>query len=108
MGAHRKSSSSVKIVYSPRFEREALVVYELIAKDKRKVAKKFLDKIKLHIETLVDNPHKGRLNTDGNRELIYKGYTIPYFLDGETIIILGIFNQNEWESKEDYGKEARE
>jgi len=91
----------VKIVYSSRFECEALVVYEFIAKDKRKVAKKFLDKIKLHIETLVDNPYKGRSSPDGNRELVYKGYTIPYMIDDDVVIILGIFNQNAWKSKED-------
>jgi plasmid stabilization system protein ParE len=91
----------VKIVYSPRFEREALMVYEFIAKDKRKAAKEFLGKVRAHIETLPDNPHKGRLNNDGNRELIHKGYSIPYLIDGENIVVLGIFNQNEWGSKKE-------
>ena len=90
----------MKIIYSPRFEREAMAVYEFIAKDKRKVAKEFLAKIKAHIETLTDNPRKGRLNDEGNRELIHKGYTVPYLIDGDNIVILGIFNQNEWSNKE--------
>ncbi|MFA6143883.1 MAG: type II toxin-antitoxin system RelE/ParE family toxin [Sulfurimonas sp.] len=51
------------------------------------------------METLTDHPHKGRLSDDGNRELIHKGYTIPYLVDGENIVILGIFNQNEWKPK---------
>jgi plasmid stabilization system protein ParE len=90
----------VKIIYSPRFEREALIAYEFIAKDKRKAAKEFLGKVKTHIETLTDQPHKGRLNDNGNHELIHKGYTIPYLIDGDNIVILGIFNKNEWNAKE--------
>ncbi|MDP3466047.1 MAG: type II toxin-antitoxin system RelE/ParE family toxin, partial [Sulfuricurvum sp.] len=70
---------------------------------KRKAAKEFLGKVKAHIETLTDNPRKGRLSHDGNRELIHKGYTIPYLVDDESIVILGIFNQNEWIPKDDQG-----
>lgn len=37
-------------------------------------------------------------NDENLRELIYKGYTIPFEIDREKnrIIILGIFNQNLW------------
>lgn len=38
--------------------------------------------------------------TDGKtRELIFKGYTVPFYIDDEAqkVIILGIFNQNFWE-----------
>ncbi|MDD4855171.1 MAG: type II toxin-antitoxin system RelE/ParE family toxin [Sulfuricurvum sp.] len=91
----------MKIIYSPRFEREALRAYAFIAQDKRKAAKEFFGKVKAHIETLTDNPRKGRLSDDGNRELIHKGYTIPYLVDDESIVILGIFNQNEWIPKYD-------
>jgi len=33
------------------------------------------------------------------RELIYKGYTVPFYIDNDAqkIIVLGIFNQNIWE-----------
>ena len=36
---------------------------------------------------------------DDTRELIFKGYTIPLYIDKEEnkIFILGIFNQNLWE-----------
>lgn len=91
----------MKIIYSPRFEREALQVYKHIAKDKSKAAKEFLAKIKNQIQTLTGHPRKGRPTEDGERELIYKGYTIPYLIDGENIVILGIFNQNEWMIEED-------
>lgn len=100
MGTNRETDRGVKIIYSPRFEREALIAYEFIAKDKLKAAKEFLAKVKVHIETLTDQPRKGRLNDDGNRELMHKGYAIPYLIDEENIVILGIFNQNEWSNKE--------
>lgn len=100
MGTHRETDRGVKIIYSPRFEREALQVYRHIAKDKPKVGKDFLGKVKAHIQTLTDNPRKGRPTDDGERELIYKGYTIPYIIDGDSIVVMGIFNQNQWR-KED-------
>lgn len=90
----------MKIIYSPRFEREAVRVYKHIAKDKPKAGKEFLAKVKERIKTLLDQPHKGRLTEDGGRELIYRGYTIPYVIDGEDIVIMGIFNQNEWMAEE--------
>jgi plasmid stabilization system protein ParE len=52
------------------------------------------------LDSLVDHPRKGRPTEDGGRELIYKGYTIPYLIDGDEIVVMGIFNQNQW-SKED-------
>lgn len=91
----------MKIIYSPRFESEAIWVYEFIAKDKRKTAKKFLEKVKANIKTLIDNPQKGRPTDDEERELIYKGYPIPYIIDGESIVVMGIFNQNQWSKEED-------
>ncbi|WP_366519973.1 type II toxin-antitoxin system RelE/ParE family toxin [Sulfuricurvum sp.] len=51
---------------------------------------RILAKVKAYIETLTDNPRKGRLNDDGNRELIHQGYTIPYLIDGDNIVILFI------------------
>ncbi len=63
----------------------------------------FLDNIIVKIKEISDNPyiHRQRENfKDGKtRELIFKGYTIPFYIDDENhkIIILGIFNQNIWQ-----------
>ena len=37
-------------------------------------------------------------NDENIRELIHKGYTVPYFIDesNSKIIVLGIFNRNIW------------
>ncbi len=51
------------------------------------------------IDSLIENPRKGRNAKNESRELVYKGYTIPYVIDDENIIILGIFNQNEWKQR---------
>lgn len=86
----------MRIRRSGRFENELSTIIDYIAKDKKSAAKAFNRGLQLAIETLLDQPHKGRPTENGNRELIYKGYTIPYLIDGENIVILGIFNQNEW------------
>ena len=41
---------------------------------------------------------KIKFNYENLRELIFKGYTIPFFIDEKNykIILLGIFNQNLW------------
>ena len=50
-----------------------------------------------------DNPYLHRkrpsLNDDNVRELIHKGYTVPFEIDTKNtkIIILGIFKQNLWQ-----------
>jgi len=41
-----------------------------------------------------------KIFTDGKtRELIFQGYTVPFYIDDDArkIIVLGIFNQNIWE-----------
>jgi len=64
---------------------------------------KFFDELIHKIQNIPNNPYASRKKEnaiDENvRELIYKGYTIPYEIDHEKkkIIILGIFNQNLWE-----------
>lgn len=89
----------MRIRRSGRFEYELGEIIDYIAKDKKSAAKTFNRKLQSAIETLIDHPNKGQLNDDGYRELVHKGYTIPYFVDDENIVILGIFNQNEWKYK---------
>lgn len=84
-----------------RFKTEIKQIVRFIGQSNPKNAQSFYYKLMARLDSLADNPYKGRPNNDGNRELIYKGYTVPYFVNDETIIILGIFNQNEWEDKEE-------
>lgn len=91
----------MKIIRGEQFKEELKTVVLFIAKDKRTAAKKFNRALQTAIDSLIDHPRKGGPTEDGNRELIYKGYSIPYLIDDENIIILGIFNQNEWSRGED-------
>ena len=91
------------IEYSPRFKRELLQIHKFIAKDSIARANTFINEIKSNIENLPNFPFKHRQSQKSDnpalRELIHKGYTIAYLVDesNDQIIILGIFNQNQWE-----------
>lgn len=91
----------MRVKRSPRFNKELLKIVQYIAKSHPRNARNFFHTMVDTVGKLADTPYIGRANDDGNRELIYKGYTVPYMIDTDTVIILGIFNQNEWESKED-------
>ena len=56
----------------------------------------------LKLNNIPENPfmyRKREKMDDDTREVIFKGYTIPLYIDKEQkkIFILGIFNQNLWE-----------
>lgn len=87
---------------SDRFKDELKVIIDFIALDSVTRALEFYDELILKIQNILANPYlyRKRYNSqDGlTRELIFKGYTIPFEIDikNHKIIILGIFNQNLW------------
>ncbi|MGM0519773.1 MAG: type II toxin-antitoxin system RelE/ParE family toxin [Campylobacterota bacterium] len=85
---------------SPRFEFEMEEIVDFIAIDSIEQALKFYDELYQKIKKIPLQPYIYRKKDDDEnlRELIYKGYTIPFVIDKENykIIILGIFNQNLW------------
>lgn len=88
---------------SLRFDKELETIIDFIAKDSPPRALDFFNQLISKINQIPSNPyiHKKRetTNDENIRELIFKGYTVPFFIDKENdkIIILGIFNQNLWE-----------
>ena len=90
------------IEQSSRFEEEFEIIIDFIALDSANRALEFYDEIILKIENIPHSPYsyRKRNNTESSttRELIFKGYTIPFEIDEKNnkIIILGIFNQNLW------------
>ncbi len=86
---------------TPRFDDELLVVLDFIALDSINRALEFYDELMEKLHNIPNNPfmYRKRENIDDTRELIYKGYTIPIYIDKEkeAIFVLGIFNQNLWE-----------
>lgn len=87
---------------SPRFKDELDVIVDFIAEDSANRALVFYDELLAKINQIPETPYiyrkRLKLNDENIRELIFKGYTIPYEIDetNNKIIILGIFNQNLW------------
>jgi plasmid stabilization system protein ParE len=87
----------------PRFDDELEEIIQFIAEDSINRALSFYDELILKIENIPINPfiYRKRQNTEDEniRELIFKGYVIPFYIDKESdkIVVLGIFNQNLWD-----------
>lgn len=84
------------VVYSERFLGELKVIFDFIASDSNQRAKRFTDEIVSKLDLLPNNPFMGRAVSQTKREFIYKGYVIPYFINEDTILILGIYKANIW------------
>lgn len=90
---------------SPRFNEELDEIVFFIAKDNPYAARQLFKSILKIIEAIPDNPyiHRARegLKDVLIREFVYKGYTVSYLIDEKNykIIILGIFNRNQWKNK---------
>lgn len=72
-------------------------IWTYISKDSVNRANIFKSKLKNKIKNLSNNPYKFRksfyYNDNNVRDLIYKGYTVPYLIDTSrnVIVILDIF-----------------
>ncbi len=95
----------MKLEKLARFNEELEKIVLFIAEDSQNRALEFYDKLISKIEQIPLAPliyrQREKSKDENVRELIFKGYTIPFFIDIEEnkIIILGIFSQNIW--KED-------
>ena len=86
-----------------RFYQELEDILNFISIDSPNRALKFYDDLIEKIEKIPLNPYiyrkRDSLNNNNDKELIFKGYTIPIHIDEDNmkIYVLGIFNQNLWE-----------
>lgn len=68
---------------------------DFISQDSPERAKKFVDQIIEHAETLSDKPLRGRtvpeISNPDIRELIFKKYRIVYRIKGNSLYILTVF-----------------
>lgn len=89
-------SRLMKIDFSNEYIDEFMNVWDYIAIDSLDRANFFKDELKSKISDIPFMPYKYRksihFNDENIRDLIFKGYTIPYFVDTENdiILILGI------------------
>lgn len=85
-------------IFRDDFLNELDNILEFIANDNISRAINFADELYKKIYNLQNMPYKFRrstsFNADNIRDLIFKGYVVPYLIDGENIVILGIFKEN--------------
>ena len=90
------------IEYKPKFERELKIIFDFIAKDSLSRAREFRNELIAKIERTAQTPFICRksinFNDESIRDLIFKGYVIPYLIDDEVIYVLGIYKANEWQA----------
>ena len=85
------------IEYNPNFRLNFTKIWNFIAKDSINRANTFKKQLKSKITDIPYMPYKFRrslyYNDKNIRDLIHKGYTIPYLIDNkdQKIIILDIF-----------------
>jgi toxin ParE1/3/4 len=92
----------MQIVYHPDFITRISEIWNFIEVDSKLRADKFKAELKNNIEDIVIMPHKCRksiyFDDENIRDLIYKGYVIPYHINNNanTIVIIGINKYQDW------------
>ncbi len=85
---------------SHRFIEELEEITTFIAIDSLDRAMDFEEQLREKMQPILSNPYAFRKSTsfdDENiRDLIFKGYTLPYYIEDEYIYILGIYSSNIW------------
>ena len=88
----------MRIVYDPAFLSKIQKIWNYIAEDSPERANQFLSDLKIRIENLPSFPYQCRksiwFENEKIRDLIFKGYTVPYLIESDQIVILDIFK---WE-----------
>ena len=91
------------IKYHKNFNKHILEIVEFIKKDSEERALNFYDELQEKISSVKFMPYKHRknleLDKDNVRDLIFKGYVIPFLVDKNEIIILDIYKHNIWKWK---------
>jgi plasmid stabilization system protein ParE len=93
----------MNINFSERFEEEFFVIYKYIAEDSFQHADNFKKELMESMQILKDFPlmyrKSKKFQDKAVRDMIFKKYVIPYKIEENEILILGIFNQNLWQTK---------
>ncbi len=79
-------------------------IFDFIAQDSLENAVKFKIDLYAEISKIPFMPKRFRknliINKDNFRDLIFKGYVVPFAIKEEFIEILGIYKNNLWKSNE--------
>jgi plasmid stabilization system protein ParE len=86
------------IVESELFKQELSAIVHRIHRDKPTVAREFTQKLADQIRTLPESPLRCRrsyyFDDDAIRDMIFRGYTVIYNIEPDTLTLITIFNQN--------------
>ncbi|MCZ6133665.1 type II toxin-antitoxin system RelE/ParE family toxin [Campylobacter ureolyticus] len=88
------------IILTERFKSELKNIIDFISDDSILRAVAFRDELLDKIYLLPNYPRIYRksikFNDENIRDFIFKGYVIPYLIDDDKIVILGIYKRNLW------------
>ena len=92
----------MRVRFHNRFFDELNAIKEFIAKDSASRANGFVDEVFGKCLDLKDMPVAHRpsqkVKKSNARDLIFKGYVIPYLIADSEILILVIYKANEWQA----------
>lgn len=90
------------IIRTKRYITELKEILRFIAKDSLNNSRKFKNELDSKIDQIPIHPLIYRKSITANdeniRDLIYKGYTIPYKIKDDEVYILGIYKHNLWKA----------
>lgn len=88
----------MKIKYTPKFEKETDNIINFIALDNITRALEFYNDLMAEIQKTKYMPYRFRknqiLDDENIRDLIFKGYVIPFKIEDDYIKILSIYKHN--------------
>jgi plasmid stabilization system protein ParE len=94
------------LVFDERFEEKLVTILDYIMQDSMEASIVFEESLLTHLDQLLLFPYKFRksfyYDKEKVRDYIFKGYTIPYYIDeeNEKIVILDIFKWTEEERRQ--------
>ena len=93
----------MKLVYSEEFLNDPDKIIMFIAQDSSQRATKFTDDLIVKISDIPNRPYSFRknpkLNRKDTRDLVFKGYTVPFRVSKDAIKMLAIFKRNSYAMK---------
>lgn len=92
----------MKVIFSDRFEDELFAIADYISLYSERRADLFVEEVESRCYNLADMPYKCRkslkFDSESVRDLVHKGYVIPYLISDDYINILGIYKANAWDA----------
>ncbi|QCD51963.1 type II toxin-antitoxin system RelE/ParE family toxin [Campylobacter sp. RM16192] len=93
----------MQVKFKERFFDELNTISDFIKLDSEARAVNFVDELMDRCFGLKELPNAHRpsqkVKRDNARDLIFKGYVIPYLISNDEILILGIYKGNNWEAQ---------